>query len=45
MITSVLGAKLIDHHGGRRHPTAAMVPTTRLQGIETLANILCDKAM
>ncbi len=24
---------------------AAMVPTTQLRGVETLANMLCDKAM
>jgi hypothetical protein len=32
-------------HGGRWPPMAAMVPTTQLQGIEILANMLCNKAM
>ena len=33
-----------DHHGGRRRTTAAIVPHSRLRGIETLANRLCNNA-
>jgi hypothetical protein len=32
-------------HGGRWLPMAAMVPTTQLCAVETLANMLCNKAM
>jgi hypothetical protein len=44
IILSVLRAKHMDH-GGQWPPMAAMVPTTRLRGVETLANMLCNKAM
>ncbi len=30
-------------HGGRRHPTAAMKPHSRLLSIQQSANILCDR--
>ncbi len=40
----VLRAKHMDH-GGRSQPMAAMVPTTWLRGVETLADMLCNKAM
>ena len=33
-----------DHHGGRRRTTAAIVPHSRLRGVETLANRLCNNA-
>jgi len=33
-----------DHHGGRRPTTAAIVPHSRLRGVETLANRLCNNA-
>ncbi len=33
-----------SNHGGRRPPAAAMVPHPRLWGVETFANVLCNKA-
>ncbi len=32
-------------HGGRRRPTAAMVPHSRRRDIQQSANMLCDKSM
>jgi hypothetical protein len=32
-------------HGGRRRPTAAMVPHSQRQDIQQSANMLCDKSM
>jgi hypothetical protein len=32
------------NHGGHRHTMAAIVPHPRLQDVETLANMLCNKA-
>jgi len=33
-----------NHHGGRHRTTAAIVPHSRLRGVETLANRLCNNA-
>jgi hypothetical protein len=32
-------------HGGRRHPTAAMVPRPWRRRIQQSVNMLCDKSM
>jgi hypothetical protein len=32
------------NHGGRCHTTAAIVPHPRLRDVETLVNMLCNKA-
>ena len=32
-------------HGGRRRPTAAMVPHSQRRDIQQSANMLCDKSM
>jgi hypothetical protein len=40
----LLDCKNMMNHGGRRHTTAAMVPQPRLGDIETLDNVLCNKA-
>jgi hypothetical protein len=32
------------NHGGRHRITAAIVPHPRLQDVEALANMLCNKA-
>ncbi len=36
--------KNMMNHGGRRRTTAAIVPHPQLQGVETVANVLCNKA-
>ncbi len=33
-----------DHHGGRRHHTAAMGPHSRQQSIQQSTNMICDRS-
>jgi hypothetical protein len=42
--TMLADCKNTMNDGGRRHTMAAIVPHLRLQGKETLANMLCNKA-
>jgi hypothetical protein len=40
-----LGKKTHPNHGGRRRPTAAMVPSPCHRHSQQLANMLCDKSV
>jgi hypothetical protein len=43
-ITMLADCKNTMNHGGCHCTMAAIVPHPRLQGVETLANVLCNKA-